>query len=274
MKRLFKVLSVIFTIIMLSALVVLMCMGWLNISGKSFHIFGYALLRVQTGSMAPTYEEGDFLISKEINPGLLRKGDIITFYSSDPRIEGMLNTHRIVDIERQNGIRVFTTKGDAAENADSYKVTEDKIFGITTGRVSFLKWLAKLLSIPWVFAAIVFFPLLLMIISEARIIARAVKRAKINRQLTVLGLDPEDTTVSALADKYGIDIFINAAEELQINTEKTQEKQIGENGGETNREETNGEKVEEETEKAAVSEQVNSGETKNISEMKMAKSSL
>lgn len=217
MKRLLKILSTVFTVFMLSALVVLMCMGWLNISGKSFHIFGYALLRVQTGSMAPTYEEGDFLVSKTADTDLLKRGDIITFYSNDPRIKGMLNTHRIIDIERENGQRVFTTKGDAAENADGYKVNENEVFGITVASVGFLKWLAKALSIPWVFGAIVFFPLFLMIFSEARTVIRTVKRFKVNKQLAELGLDPEDNTVSALADKYGIEIFLNAAAEL--NTE-------------------------------------------------------
>lgn len=215
MKRLMKTLSTIFTVLMLCALVVLMCMGWLNISGKSFHICGYALLRVQTGSMAPTYEEGDFLISKMTDTDLLKEGDIITFYSSDPRIKGMLNTHRIVDIERMDGIRVFTTKGDAAEKEDSYKVTEGDVFGITVGSVGFLKWLAKVLSIPWIFGAVVFFPLFLMIVSEVRTVARTVKRLKLNKQLTELGLDPGDNTVSALAEKYGIEIFLNAAEELK-----------------------------------------------------------
>lgn len=214
MKRLLKVLSMSFTVIMLCALVVLMCMGWLNISGKSFHIFGYALLRVQTGSMSPTYEEGDFLISKKIDTDLLKKGDIITFYSSDPRIKGMLNTHRIVGIEHMDGIRLFTTKGDAAEKADGYKVKEGEVFGIAIGSVGFLKWLARVLSIPWIFGAIVFFPLFLMIVSEAKIIAVTVKRLKLNRQIEELGLDPEDNAVSALAEKYGIEIFLNAAEEL------------------------------------------------------------
>ncbi len=243
MKRLFKVLSTAFTVIMLCALVVLMCMGWLNISGKAFHIFGYALLRVQTGSMAPTYEEGDFLLSKKADTDLLKEGDVITFFSVDPKIEGMLNTHRIVDIERENGIRIFTTKGDAAETADNYKVSEDKVFGVTVGSVGFLKWLAKVLAIPWIFAAIVFFPLLLMIVSEARVIVRAVKRVKVNKQLVKMGLDPEDTTVSALVEKYGIEIFQNAAKEISEEAE---------------------EKTPEEEETAEVSEQ-DDGAEKNIS---------
>ena len=207
---------------MLGLLVVLMCMGWLNLSGRAFHVFGYALLRVQTGSMAPTYEEGDFLLSKEIDTDLLEIGDVITFHSNDPGIKDMLNTHRIVDIETENGRRVFTTKGDAIEHVDSYKVYESDVFGITVGSVGFLKWLAKVLSIPWIFGVIVFFPLLLMIIGEVRTIIRVIRTVKLNKQLEALGLDPNDTTVSALAEKYGIGIFLNAAEELN-----------SENGGDT-----------------------------------------
>lgn len=226
MKRLFKILSTTVTVIMLAALVVLMCMGWLNISGKAFHLFGYAILRVQTSSMVPTYEEGDFLLSEEVETSTLKVGDVITFYSRDPRINGMLNTHRITAVDKVNGIRVFTTKGDAAEKEDSYKVSEKDVFGKVQGNIGFLKWLAEILSISWVFAIIVFFPLLLLIAVEVRNILRLVKRGRVNKRLKEMGLDPDDPSVSALVDEYGIDIFINA--ENEIKQDKTNEQQAEE----------------------------------------------
>ena len=78
-----------------------------------------------------------------------------------------------------------------------------------------MKWLAKILAIPWVFAVVVFFPLLLMIISETRTVIGVVRSVKLNKQLAALGLDPNDITVSALAEQYGIEIFLKAAEELE-----------------------------------------------------------
>lgn len=215
LQKLLKILSTAFTVIMLCALVVMMCMGYLNLSGKAFRICGYALLRVQSGSMSPTYEEGDFLLSKEIDPSMLKVGDVITFYSPDPRLKGMLNTHRIVAVEESGGEIFFTTKGDAAEEADDYRVKGDAVFGVVTGSVTFLRWLAKILAIPWIFAAVVFFPLLLLIISEIRVIISVARRSKLNKQLTELGLDPDDPTVSALAEKYGIEIFLSAAQEIE-----------------------------------------------------------
>lgn len=221
MKKILKILSTTVTVIMIAALVVLMCMGWLNISGRAFHVFGYAILRVQSGSMAPTYEQGDFLISQKVEPSELAEGDVITFYSHDPKIEGMLNTHRITAIEEINGFKVFTTKGDAVPENDKYKVIQDDLFGKVVYNVGFLKQLAEVLSISWVFAAIVFFPLLLLIFVEIRNIMRIIKRSKLNKQLEEMGLDPEDPSVSALAEKYGIEIFVNAANEIKSDCEET-----------------------------------------------------
>ncbi len=226
MKKALKIFSTAVSVIMIAALAALMCMGWLNISGKAFHIFGYALLRVQTGSMAPAYEEGDFLLAEKVDTDTLKAGDVITFYSRDPQIAGMLNTHRITAAEGPSGARVFTTKGDAAENEDAYKALEEDVFGVVRGKVGFLKSLAKVLSIPWVFGAVVFFPLILMIAVEARSVARIVRRSRIDSRLAEMGLDPENDTVSALAGKYGIEIFINAKKE--IDAEKNARNKSGE----------------------------------------------
>ncbi len=221
MKKAFKIISFIFSGIMIAALVVLMWMGWLNISGKAFHVFGYAVLRVQTGSMAPEYEEGDFILSKECDSSGLNVGDIITFYSRDPSLDGMLNTHRITAIDKVTG--AITTKGDAAEKEDGYKVYSEDIFGVATGKITFLREIANVLSISWVFAAIVFFPMLLLILAEIRNIVRAVKKSRMYKRLEELGLDSDDPSVCALAEKYGIEIFENAAKEIAEETNKEAE---------------------------------------------------
>jgi signal peptidase len=75
------------------------------------------------GSMTGTYDRGSIVYAKAVPVADLRVGDVITYKS--PRTGGLV-THRIVGIrERRDGTRVFRTKGDANETADSWRFVLD-----------------------------------------------------------------------------------------------------------------------------------------------------
>ena len=54
--------------------------------------FGYRVLRVITDSMEPVFASGDCIIIKGIGEDELAVGDIITFISGDPSLNGAYNT--------------------------------------------------------------------------------------------------------------------------------------------------------------------------------------
>lgn len=99
-------------------------------TGKRFTVKGYQVLRVLTSSMEPVIPENTCIIIKETDPDQLAVGDIITFVSDDPYIQGYYNTHRIYEVRQENGRRVFITKGDAFEDPDEYPVEEDMVMGV------------------------------------------------------------------------------------------------------------------------------------------------
>lgn len=86
-------------------------------------------MSVLTGSMQPNYNVGDIIIVKTTDADELKVKDVITFYSSDPDMQGQIVTHRINNIIEENGQRKFETKGDNNEGIDADLVTEDKIVG-------------------------------------------------------------------------------------------------------------------------------------------------
>lgn len=99
-------------------------------------IFNVSFLRVTTGSMAPQYSIGDIIIVKKVDADSLAVGDVISFYSEDPDIKGLANTHRIVEIiVEEDGSRHFITKGDANSKKDNYMVNEDIIIGRAGQRI-------------------------------------------------------------------------------------------------------------------------------------------
>ena len=87
--------------------------------GQTPNILGFSMFRVMTGSMEPEIRTDALIVVKKQDPGTLAIGDVISFYSHDPALYGMVNTHRIVEIEEENGSRTFYTKGDANRIADN-----------------------------------------------------------------------------------------------------------------------------------------------------------
>ncbi len=98
--------------------------AFLAISAK-FSFFGIRMLVVKSGSMEPAIKTGSLVIDKSKSE--YQEGDIVTFKNRENPNE--TTTHRIVGIETQNDIKLFTTQGDANGSPDSEKVTQDRILG-------------------------------------------------------------------------------------------------------------------------------------------------
>jgi len=79
--------------------------------------YGFRPYIVLTDSMYPAIQPGALLIGRVANFDDLQVGDIITFEMAD----GMLNTHRIADIDEEFGL--ITTRGDNANVDDAMPVT-------------------------------------------------------------------------------------------------------------------------------------------------------
>lgn len=99
-------------------------------AGKVPSVLGFSFLQVQTGSMEPELPIGTIVITKNTDPKELKKGDIISFYSTDKQISNKVVTHRIVGIEtNMKGYPTFTTKGDANDIEDREPVSNIMVIG-------------------------------------------------------------------------------------------------------------------------------------------------
>ena len=93
-------------------------------------------------------------------------GDVISFFSPDPSLNGALNTHRIVDIAEADGSLQFTTKGDANLIEDQYPVDESRVVGKVIFVSTRLGKLLHLISNPLVFGLAVLVPLVLILVGN------------------------------------------------------------------------------------------------------------
>nr|WP_294371534.1 signal peptidase I [uncultured Ruminococcus sp.] len=117
MKKVVKrIINIIIDIIVVLILAVSVLIVTLSLTSKSSgvpNIFGIAPLSVLTGSMEDTINPGDLIFSEVTNDPSYeyKKGDIVTFYK-DINGNSELNTHRIVEVVKDENITYYRTQGD------------------------------------------------------------------------------------------------------------------------------------------------------------------
>lgn len=117
------------SVLVIAAAIVILCMVLFTEPGKPPNIFGFTMLRITTGSMEPTYATDTLLVVKKTDPKEIMEGDVISFYSTDPALEGAVNTHRVVAISQDGDNYIYTTKGDANNAADLYDAQSRYLIG-------------------------------------------------------------------------------------------------------------------------------------------------
>ena len=113
MKKALKIIANIaaWLIVIFALLVTILVFSSTNNNGIP-QLFGYIPLTVESQSMSPTFEQGDLIISKQIDdPSTLQVDDVISFWTIIDGVK-VKNTHRIVRIENNNGVVSFITRGD------------------------------------------------------------------------------------------------------------------------------------------------------------------
>ena len=111
---------------------------------------GLRIFRVQTGSMIPKYQIGDVILVKEVDTDKIQIGDDVTYEGNTGTMNGMLVTHRVVDIEEVDGKRVFHTKG-IANNLEDPVISEEQINGVVQTKMYILSLICMLLNNKYVF---------------------------------------------------------------------------------------------------------------------------
>ncbi len=121
-----KIISIIFYIILIPIIIfnfTLIIKSFVN-PNKIPDFFGYKSFIIVSGSMEKTIMRGDAIIVKEVPQDEIKIEDIISFDE-----DGVIVTHRIIDIINENGIVKYRTKGDNNNSPDKQMITYDKIEG-------------------------------------------------------------------------------------------------------------------------------------------------
>lgn len=165
-KKIFFAIIDIISVLIIAAAIFVLCIVLMTTPGKPPQIMGYTVLRITTGSMAPTYGIDTMVIVKDTKASKIQEGDVISFYSTDPSLDGAVNTHRVVEVHEENGARTFVTKGDKNNVVDAYDVEEKYLIGKVVYASKLLGKLSRLVSNPIVFLPVILIPLAVILISN------------------------------------------------------------------------------------------------------------
>lgn len=153
-----KIVSVILYIIIIPILIVnftLIIKSFINPNNIP-DFLGYKNFIIVSKSMEPTIMVGDAIFMKQVSEDEIKINDIISFHD-----EKDINTHRIIGISEENGIKYYTTKGDNNQREDKDKVIYKDIEGKFQFKISNFGSIIKILQ-----SKITLFILLLIIIVD------------------------------------------------------------------------------------------------------------
>lgn len=118
-------------------------------------------------SMVPNINVLDAVVTKRVDADKLKKNDVITFISQDPRHSGITVTHRIVGIKKtEAGTYAYRTKGDNNNVEDQTLVSYDKVIGKVMLRIPYIGYLQQLLNTQFGWLVIIVIPCLFIISSD------------------------------------------------------------------------------------------------------------
>ena len=161
-KFLLKFIKVIVWIFVLLIIFVILVQ---RIFDNRVSIGSYRMFTVVTGSMEPVYNVGDVVISKEVEPSTINKGDDVVYLGEKNDFKDKIVTHRVIKIENKDGEYYFTTKGVANDYSDPV-ISSDQIYGKVVYKPVVLSFLSGILNTKLGFYLLIFVPVAFLIFLE------------------------------------------------------------------------------------------------------------
>ncbi len=169
-------------IVRLTAIVLFVSAG-LVLVACSLPFTGWKALSVQTGSMKPALNPGALVFVHSVPPSTLKQGDVITYTSK--KQPGITITHRVQETAvLPNSLRETIVKGDANKLADA-PIYDTQIVGKVMASVPLLGKALDFIKQPVGLALFVYTPILLLFISEIRLLVRRLTQLELDKRMAI-----------------------------------------------------------------------------------------
>lgn len=202
-----KILNIVVVVFVVSFLLMVCLQRFTN---NEISFFNYRMFTVASGSMAPEYEVGDVLISKETKEEDIKVGDSITYQGKLGSVKGKVVTHEVTKIEQdEDGTYIFHTKGKANLIEDPPVYTE-QIYGVVVYNPKFLSFVYKTINTQYGLFIFVVLPIFYIIGSE--MLAAMLEREENRRAKLQEKKEKEDKIKKDLEEKTEPEVIIKEAD--------------------------------------------------------------
>ena len=167
MDKAFKILYTTFYIGII-AIIVLLLVALFPVKGN------YQIKIVKSGSMEPSIKTGSVVVIKPSKSYTV--GDVVTF-GRDTKTD-IPTTHRIVSSRAQDGVIMFTTKGDANEDKDANEIRQSEVSGKVLFDVPYFGYIIDLARKPLGFAVLIIIPALIVVYDEGAKIVKEIRKMR------------------------------------------------------------------------------------------------
>ena len=178
LKRIWSFFEGIITI-----LIVVVCLIIITqrLSGNEKSFLGYRLFKIETGSMIPKYNVNDVILVTEKNPDEIKEGDDLVYVGDRGEYTGVVITHQLIKIEKNETELEFYTKGLANNEVDPV-VHENQIIGVVKDKSEILTFIINMLLNPYTLYFLVVLPLTLTIFFR-EVHSKDIKERYVKRQI-------------------------------------------------------------------------------------------
>ena len=126
-----KVISVLSTILLISATALVVFVFVLRLTGAKPKIFGYYIFNVASDSMTPMLEVNDVILVKQCSGEDVHKGDVITYHGQSGELAGKDITHKVIEepVKDTGGTIRIKTKGTKDGAIEDPVLTGEQVIG-------------------------------------------------------------------------------------------------------------------------------------------------
>ena len=167
--------NAVYGIVLLFIAVIIIILAVARSQNRVSFLFDHALVWIMSPSMEDTIPAKSYILIKKSDGSDIEKNDINMFYSDDPSLSGMPNTHRVVEVIGENNS--FVTRGDNNLSNDKYEVKAEKVIG---KHVKNLQVLSAVMRVFLSKIGIIILIASILLITLAIYLPRAIKKQKEN----------------------------------------------------------------------------------------------
>lgn len=132
-----------------------------------------ATYAVVSGSMSPKIPVGALAFVQFTDPTQLQNGDVIAF--PDPKNQKIIVLHRIVGIEKTGTIFNYSTKGDANNTQDPWRISSSTVRGKMLSSIPTLGYPIQFAQSPKGFIVLVGIPAALLTVLQFKTIKEGIE---------------------------------------------------------------------------------------------------